>query len=118
MKRMILIILGMAYILNSPILQWIYPGVSDNYYQFIEFIQARNQVYEIMFTGFFLLVFLYARNLTKAIACFFLVLASGSVVDKTVFHVTKYLLSDIILLIVAILISIKVYAGENKHIPE
>jgi len=112
---MILIVLGAAYVLNSVVLKKVYPLVSDSWDQYVSFVATRNIVYEWMFAFFFLLVFLSTHKLVRAVACFFMVLAFGSVVDKTFFGITWYLVSDVLLVVVALLLSIYVYVRENKR---
>lgn len=113
MKVFLLILLGAIYIGNSIVLSWLFPKASEDYYQFIAFVEERNKIYEFMFTGFFLVSFLDSKRLPKSISCFFMILTCGSFIDKTIFNITHYLLSDIILAIVAFLISFYVYVREQ-----
>jgi hypothetical protein len=115
MKLSILILLGLAYILNSIVLKWAYPNVSTDYDQYVAFVATRNIVYEAMFAVFFLLTFLLSERILRATACFFMVLSSASVVDKCLFGITQYLKSDILLVVISMAISILVYAREVKR---
>lgn len=117
MKLVLLILLGVAYLCNSFVLQLFYPNVSTDYYQYVEFVAVRNRIYEFMFAGFFGLTYLCSEyRLLKSIACFFMVLAVGSAVDKILFGVTSYLVSDIFLVLISILLSIIVYVRGKKSI--
>ncbi len=113
LKTILLLLLGVTYLSNYKVLTLIYPNVSTDYYEYIAFVKERNKVYEFMFTGFFLVSFLDSKRLPKAVSCFFLILTCGSFIDKTIFNITDFLISDILLLIIAFLISIYVYVREN-----
>ncbi len=114
MRLSIIILLGAAYLLNSLILQAVYPNVSEDYYQYVEFVAVRAKVYECMFFLFFWLVFLQAKGIVKSLAAGMMVLTAGSVVDKLFFGFTSYLYSDLLLLAFAITISIIVYVRESR----
>lgn len=114
MRLTLLSLLGIVFVSNSLVLQWIYPDVSKDYYQYIEFVSTRNKVYEFMFAGFFLLTYFNTKGLSKSIAFFFFTLAFGSFVDKVFFGVTHYLYSDILLVLFALTLSYLIYARENK----
>lgn len=115
MRVAILILLGSAYLLNSVVLNLVYPNVSENIDEYYSFVHARNVVYEWMFALFFLLSYLLSAKTLKSLSCFFMVLAFSSVIDKCFFGITEYLESDIILLIVSSIISITVYVRESKR---
>jgi hypothetical protein len=114
MRLGIIILLGTCYLLNSPILQMVYPKVSEDYYQYVEFVAVRARVYECMFFLFFWLLFLQSKGMVKSISAGMLILTAGSVVDKLIFGFTSYLYTDFILVGLAIIISIKVYVRESK----
>jgi|688.fasta_scaffold08777_2 hypothetical protein len=113
MKLTILILLGLAYILNSIVLGWVYPNASTDYEQYVSFVSTRNLVYEFMFGFFFLLTYLLSEKLMKVFACFFLMLAFGSIVDKSL-GITYYLKSDILLIAISLIASVVVYVREYK----
>lgn len=92
----------------------VYPKVSEDYYQYVEFVAVRAKVYECMFFLFFWLVYLQAGKMVKSLAASMMVLTAGSVVDKLIFGFTSYLYTDFILVGLAIIISIKVYVREIR----
>lgn len=100
--------------LNSPILQMVYPKVSEDYYQYVAFVAARAKVYECMFFLFFWLVYSLAERMVKSLAAGMMILTAGSVVDKLFFGFYGYLYTDYILAVVAIIISIRVYVREVR----
>lgn len=114
MRLGIIILLGLVYFLNSPILQMVYPKVSEDYYQYVAFVATRAKVYECMFFLFFWLVFLQAKGMVKSFAVGMMVMTAGSVVDKVFFGFHDYLYSDYILAVVSLFIMYKVYVRETR----
>jgi len=113
MRLTILILLGLAYTLNSIVLGWVYPNVSTDYDQYVAFVSTRNILYEFMFGLFFLLVYLLSEKIMKSVACFFFVLTFGSIIDKSL-GITWYLRSDVLLIIISFILSGIVYVRERK----
>ena len=113
MRLTILILLGLAYTLNSIVLGLVYPNVSTDYDQYIAFVASRNRVYELMFSAFFLLTFLLSEKIMRAIACFMFCLSFGSAVDKLM-GITWYLKSDVVLVFFSLMIAIYTYVRELK----
>ena len=118
LKTILLCVLGAMYLGNNWVMRALFPDASKDPYVYIAMTLERNKVYELMFTGFFLVSFLDMHRTPKAVACFFLILTCGSFIDKTVFNITHYLISDAILAIVAVIISIYVYVRENPGHPQ
>lgn len=114
MRLALLICIGLSFVLNSLVLGYIYPEVSTDYYQYIEFVRIRNIVYEVMFAAFFFLSYALSEGFFKAVACFFAVMAFGSAVDKMM-GITWYLASDIVLVIVSLIISTFVYVRQLRR---
>lgn len=115
-NRLIILIIVMIYILNYPVLSRVFPDLETDYGQFLMFYRTRNILYELMFFWSFLLVYRVSERSIKAMATFGMVLTSGSLIDKAVFHISEYLMSDIILLIIALIASIKVYKENGTGI--
>ncbi len=113
MRLTILILLGLAYTLNSIVLGWVYPNVSTDYDQYVAFVSTRNILYEFMFGLFFLLVYLLSEKIMKSVACFFFVLTFGSIIDKSL-GITWYLKSDVLLIIISFILSGIIYVRERK----
>lgn len=113
MKLALLICIGISFVLNSVVLGYVYPDVSTDYNQFIEYVRIRNIVYEIMFAAFFFLSYALSEGFFKSVACFFAILAFGSAIDKMM-GITWYLKSDIILLIISFTVSTFVYVRELR----
>lgn len=115
MKTLILILLGLAYVLKYPVLSRMYPNVSVDYDQYCAFQKAQNIWYEFMFFGFFIETFLLTNRNTimRSVACFFLILTGGSLIDKAIFDITQYLISDFVLIAIALAISIFIYVRKD-----
>jgi hypothetical protein len=113
LKLVILILLGAAFILNSIVLDIVYPTAATDYYKYIERDEVRHQVYELMFAAFFLLTFLLSEKIMRAIACFMFCLSFGSAIDKLI-GITWYLKSDVVLIFLSLFIAIYTYVRELK----
>lgn len=116
MRVVPVILFGLAYLLNSVILERIYPNVSKDYYEYFEFIATRNKVYEAMFSVLLFALYLNTKGLLKAIACGILILTTSSFIDKTVFNITQYLYSDIAIVVLSVILSIYVYVRQAERV--
>lgn len=116
MRLILVILLGLCYVLNSVILQKIYPNVSTDWDEYLKFVSMRNNVYEVMFALFFWLTYLSSNKGTviRSLSCFFSILAFGSVIDKC-FGITTYLKSDVLLIFISIVISVYGFFRERKQ---
>jgi hypothetical protein len=114
LKLIILILLGAAFILNSIVLDSIYPTAATDYNKYIDRDEVRHLVYEFMFAAFFWLVYSLSKSYLKWFACIFAILVTGSVIDKC-FGITDYLISDLFLIIVSIAISLYGFFWEHKQ---
>lgn len=101
MKWVIGIILVILYVGNSPLLAKLYPNMSTDYDQFIQGYYLRNKIYEVMFCLFFLACMLDSKGFTRAVFAFGFVMCAASCFDKIILNVSQYLLTDILVVIVA-----------------
>jgi hypothetical protein len=115
MRLVIIILLGLAYLLSSPILNHYIPNAGVDWHQYAKFMTAKTKVYECMFFLFFWLLYLQSVRMVKSLAAGMMVLTAGSVVDKLIFGFYGYLYTDYLLGAVAIIISIVVYVRENRR---
>lgn len=95
------IILVILYVGNSPLLAKLYPNASTDYDQFMSFYYLRNKIYEVMFCFFFLACMLGSKGFTRAVFAFGFVMCAASCFDKIILNVSQYLLTDILVVIVA-----------------
>ena len=100
-RLIIIISCTVFFCLHSEIFNVIYPEIENNYDQFISYYNARNVAIDIVFSLFFLCIFLNSYKWVRAIAIFGFVMTFGSVVDKWIFGVNDYIITDVILLIFA-----------------
>lgn len=106
---MILIFL-IIWFLNYPILsrQFDLQSCGEQY----DFWMLRSKVYEFMFLTLASVCFISCSGVSKAFACFAVIMIAGSLVDKIVFGVTGYVWADIVLIFVGLIVSVLVW--KNK----
>src|SRR5690349_5426667 len=114
MKWLVLLLI-VLYLGNAPIMSVLYPDVSIDWKQYIQFWYTRSQLYEIMFMLFCTVIFYSVKEQwVKSLTCFLGILVTGSVVDKCIFGFYQYLYSDFILIGVAFITSFYVYGRAKK----
>lgn len=112
MRAVLIIAFLVMWFLNSPILQRIY-DVTD-YYGYIQFVATRFRVYELMFLTLAVVCFISCSGVSKAFACFAVIMIAGSLVDKVIFGVTGYVWADIVLIFVGLIASVIVYGRSRS----
>lgn len=85
------------------------PEIWDNYFI------AKDGTYDIMFFMMFLVCFWSTNGFAKAVCAVMIFMAGGSVIDKVVFGINQYLLSDILLTAVALLYGWRTYKNEKVN---
>ena len=100
-RLIIISICVLFYCLHSEVFIIIYPDLETNYDVFLEYYNIKNISNEIVFSLFFLCIFLNSKEWVKSFSIFGFVMSFGSVVDKLIFNTNHYLVTDIILLIFA-----------------
>jgi hypothetical protein len=108
-KLALIVILGVLFFTNSWILYMFYPKVELDYLQYIAFTNVRSVLYEAMFMLFFLLLMLMTKRMFRSISCFLFIMCTSSFVDKAIFNLRSFLITDILMLIVALGCAIYVY---------
>lgn len=98
------------WFLNSPALQRLY-NVSE-YQGYIDFVATRFKVYESMFLMLSIVCFISCSGISKALACFSVIMITGSLVDKIVFGVNGYVWADIVLIFVGLIVSVIVWKSK------
>ncbi len=114
MRVIIIMLLGVAFVLNAYILTRIYPANSTDLDVWFTMDTKRHLVYEFMFAAFFWLTYSLSDRLLKAVSCCFAILSTGSVIDKC-FGITSYLKSDILLIIISIAVSVYGFLREREQ---
>lgn len=114
MNRIILILAIVLYLVDFQVLIRLYPDVSKNYYVYLEFVRVRGILYELTIFWLFLLTYrIGGDKIIKSVCVVGMVLVSGSLIDKVVFKIHEYLISDIILWVVSLLLAVRTYRNER-----
>lgn len=95
------ILLVAIYLSNYKIISRIYPQWEEVYDQFILGYNLRNKIYEVMFCLFFYISMVLSKGLLRAVLAFGFVMCAASCFDKIILNVSQYLLTDILVVIVA-----------------
>lgn len=120
MRTFLVIIAILIFVLNVPILKTVYPQASIDYDVFVAFYYAKERTNEVLICLLFLIAFLSdGGRLIKAICMFGFTITFSSMIDKVFLQNFNYLYSDIIIVILALTLSIKIYAkhpSRNKRL--
>ena len=92
----------------------IFPTHKTDYHVFVEYYKYKNIIYEIQFLWLFIFARRNGDKLIKGIATFGAVMVGGSLIDKAIFNINDYLISDFILFLIAALAAIKVYKENGE----
>lgn len=112
--RIVLIILFIVlWFGNSPYLQGLHDVTTKE--GWMDFAMERFKVYELMMLALASVCFISCSGVSKAFACFAVIMIAGSVIDKIVFGVLGYVYSDVILIVVGLAVSLFVY-GRTKRL--
>lgn len=102
MKLTLGIILGISYLINSKVVGAIFPNQETDYYAFVDAYNLRRKVYEVMFCLLFFACMLGDKGWTRAVFAFLFVICAASCFDKIVLNISHYLITDYLVVIVAI----------------
>ena len=122
-KTILLVITILLFALGHEMLIVFYPeanseaNITLNYDEFIVKYEAFNRYYyakeilnEAIFTLMFFIIFMFIKcRVFSSIAVFGFTLAFCSFLDKAIFSNYGYLISDIVVVLIALVLSIKVY---------
>lgn len=115
-------ILWVAFLCFAELsLTYFFPLSDSDWYVWKRYYIAKDAAYDFMFVLSSWLVFSLAKDkpLLKACAAFALILAAGSFADKVIFKLNQYLLSDVLLIVLGLLASWRIYRvehGRNKKL--
>jgi uncharacterized membrane protein len=100
------------------VLSYFFPLHKDDLEEWQRYFMAKDAAYDLMFVLSSWLVFSLAEKpLLKAIAAFALIMTAGSFVDKVIFQLNQYLWSDVLLTVLGIIASWRVYKhGRHKRL--
>lgn len=106
MRVALIIAFIVLWFVNSWALQKVY-NVAD-YYEYTEFIYARDIVYESMMLCLSIALFIKSTPVIRSISAFIVIVIAGDIFDKLT-GVYTYVYSDIILLTLALITSVYLY---------
>lgn len=113
MRVLLIILFIVLWFGNSPYLQYLHDVSTVS--GWMDFAMDRFKVYELMMLTLAIVCFVSCSGLSKALACFAVIMIAGSLIDKIVFGVTGYMLADIVLVMVGVTVSVIVY-GRNRSL--
>lgn len=97
-------------------LDYFFPHARTNFDEWMKFFIVKDAIYDFMFFMMSLVVFWNVKGLTKSVMCFAVFMTGGSFIDKVIFNLNQYLLSDILLILMALFFSLKNYVSWRKKI--
>jgi hypothetical protein len=115
MRNIVLLgVLALMFCLTEVTLIYFLPLAETDYDVWFKYFMAKDACYDTMFLFFSLVTFWNVNGIAKAIACFLVIVTGGSFIDKVIFDINQYLLSDIVLISLAIILSIYLYLTRWK----
>ncbi len=107
MKNIVLLILlSLAFCLTEVTLTYFLPLARTDFEVWLQYFFAKDAVYDAMFFVFSMLLFWNLKEpLPRAISVFLVIVTGGSFIDKVIFDLNQYLLSDIVLIILGLIVS-------------
>jgi hypothetical protein len=115
MRNIVLLgVLALMFCLTEVTLIYFLPLAETDYDVWLKYFMAKDACYDTMFFLFSLVVFWNAQGLAKAVACFLVIVTGGSFIDKVIFDLNQYLLSDVVLILMGLFLSIYFYLTRWK----
>ena len=109
-KNILIFIAVLVFAFNYDVLMHIYPEAETNREQFIDYYYAKEKTNEFLYVLMFYILFMYVESkLFSAIAVFGLTISFCSMLDKVFFSNYDYITTDIVVALMALILSIKVY---------
>jgi len=115
-KNILIILTTLTFIFSHEMLEFIYPNARNDYEVFLKYYYAKEIVNELLFTLLFFTLFICVKQrLFSSISIFAFMLTFSSFLDKAFLNNYDYLYTDIIIIVIATLLSIKVYKWREYH---
>jgi hypothetical protein len=96
-------------------LSYFFPDRRTDFEVWSKYFVVKDAIYDIMFFLSFLIVFWNTTKATKSLAAFIVIVSGGSVIDKVIFNLNMYLWSDIIMILMAAIVSVHLYRTRWKN---
>lgn len=104
-----IVVLIVLFCTTELTLNYYLPLAKTNREVWLQYFIIKDAIYDFMFLLFFIVTFYLANSaMSKALTTFGVIVSAGSFVDKVIFGVNQFLISDIILIIVALVCAIAV----------
>jgi ABC-type transport system involved in multi-copper enzyme maturation permease subunit len=108
-----LIALALAFCLTEVTLIYFLPLAKTDHDVWLQYFLAKDGVYDAMFFLFSLVLFWVFKETKKMwpamVSAFLVVVTGGSFIDKVIFSLNQYLLSDVALIAMGVLVAINIY---------
>jgi magnesium-transporting ATPase (P-type) len=115
MRNIVLLgVLALMFCLTEVTLTYFLPFKDTDFDVWLKYFFAKDACYDTMFFLFSLITFWNVNGLAKAISSFLVIITGGSFIDKVIFDENQYLLSDIVLITLAIILSTYIYLKRWK----
>lgn len=111
----LLILLSIAFCITEGTLTHFLPNAATDFDVWLKYFIAKDAVYDAMFFVFSLLIFwnIDRKNnlqiVGKCICIFLVFVTGGSFIDKVIFDLNQYLISDIFLMFWGFVMSVTLY---------
>jgi hypothetical protein len=118
MRLAAIILFVVMFFVSELTLTYFFPRAGEHWEEWQRYFIAKDAAYDLMIVLSSWLVFSLAdKPLLKAIAAFALIMTAGSFVDKVIFQLNQYLWSDVLLTVLGIFASWRVYKhGRHKRL--
>lgn len=104
----------LLFCFGGHVLIRVYPELDSDYDVFLDYYYAKERLNEVLIALLFFIGFISTKGLIKSVLFFGFFVSFASMVDKVFLDNYDLMYSDIVVLVVALLLSYKVYRND-KH---
>lgn len=119
--KLILVGLTLMFCLTEVTLSYFLPLAKTHFDVWLDYFIKKDAAYDIMFFAHWLILYFCVKNISidlRAITAFGVIVSGGSFIDKVIFDLNQYLLSDIVLIIIAGLCSFYIKYKSNGRLKD
>lgn len=117
-SKILLVLVILMFCLTEATLSYFLPLAKTDFDTWMKYFIIKDALYDTMFFMFFIIIYWNVNSIDlKAITAFGVIVTGGSFVDKVIFDLNQYLISDIVLIAVALFCSFYIkykYNGRLK----
>lgn len=108
-KNIFIVSIILLFFFTEITLNYFLPTAKTDFDTWLCYFLLKDAVYDIMFFLLFILLYWMSNNADfKAISVFAVIMAGGSAIDKVLFGINQYLISDILVIVIALVCAINV----------